>query len=722
MNQSGTTVTVLVPKPMERFDRAKPADNVLNAFDELKLAHPYEYGKAAILIDGDANRVRRVTLNLDPERRDYHDVVASEVFHTMRGLGVPEVKAPAIRENPLDETALASTVFLAVVPYWQSLPPRGIAHALVAMSPTEFLPSELFFYKLKQGDRDLMDKVLGGLVRQNESIRLSILAAFPQLPVANRPAALLPLLDDGSSGVRLAVLKLLEKETGKDVNDRLSRLVENDTDPTVKLSAVRLLSARGVHKYDVFIELEKLSDTSDEVVAATIGRLVASKSPAVASAIFGSLRHRAVAVREAARAGLIALGANDLIARAVADDTLDQRTREEFARHLVEQGGPDLQAKALAWLLASGSEEGATYAAGRIAERKPGDGLNLLYGALLRSETGVRLAAARAVGAYRSPASLKPLLAATKTPEDRSVAEQVAVEIIAAQSLDAVLLLMEDPDVTTRRLAMKALGDSLKGAAPPSRAVTVLQARLADKDLGVRRAAVYTLARVPDDKVTASIMALSGDPDPEIREAAIVAAVRSSEPRSNDVLLKALSDESDRVKLAALDGVAARRLKGARETLQMMGHYQDVQIRRKAVRAYLALLEPGEAAQVFDFLSELLYDTDPEVKIAAIGAAKQIHERRAIVAISGLVIDPNRPVKVAALDALASSGEKDALEGIYKAVFDTSDKSIRLVALDAIAKLGKREALDFLGELLKLESDAEVRNKAAEVQKALLDR
>jgi HEAT repeat protein len=331
------------------------------------------------------------------------------------------------------------------------------------------------------------------------------------------------------------------------------------------------------------------------------------------------------------------------------------------------------------------------------------------------------VATARAVGAYRNPESLRPLLNAMKTESDRATAEEVAVAIVAAQPLDTILTLMEGQDVTIRRLAMKALGDSLKGAAPPPRAISVLQSRLSDPDQGVKRAAVYTLARVPDDRVTASIMALASDPDGEIREAAIVAAARSKDPRSNDVLLKALSDESDRVKLAALDAVGQRKIQAAREPLQMMGHYQDVEVRRRAVAAFIALLGPGDAVNEFDFLSGLLYDQDPKVKLAALAAVRDIHERRAIVAMSGLVIDPSSEVKLAAISALAATGERDALEGVEKAVFD-QDKTVRVAALDGLLRLGRKEALDFLSELLRLEKDPEIVAKAEAVQKALLEK
>ncbi|MBM4394669.1 MAG: HEAT repeat domain-containing protein [Deltaproteobacteria bacterium] len=720
VNQSGATVVMLVPRPLDRFDPARLGDSVLHAFDALKLAHAYEYGKATLLLDGDPARTRRVTLNLDPERRDFFDVVASEVYYTMKSLGVSDVRAPALREAPLDDFALRTPVFRLAVPFYDALPPRSLAGALVVLSPVDLMPSEMFAYKLKQGDRELTDRVLGGLNSPSEIVRLAVIASLPHLSVPARAPVLLPRLSDSSTGVRIAALKLLENENTREVNDRLGLVVENDPDATVKLTAARMLSSRNIKKYDVFIELERLSDPDDKVVAATIERLAAAKNPAVGAALAQSLRHRSPIVREAARKGIVTLGASGLMVAAMNDDHLDAGTRESFARMLAEAGGADEPA-AIAWLLASGTTDGAAWAAARVGEKRPADGLKGLYGALLRPESPVRVAAIKGVGNYRQVSSIRPLLGAAKTPDERAAVEAVVTAIIASQNLDAVLALMDDPDVTTRRLAMKALGDSLKGAAPPTRAVSVLQARLSDPDLGVRRAAVYALARVPDERVTASIMALSGDADGEIREAAVVAAARSQDPKSADVLVKALNDESDKVKMVALDAVAARQVKSARESLQMMAQYRDVGVRRKAMKAYLAMLAPGEAEQLLDFLFERLYDTDPEVKLSVLAVIKGVHERRAIVAMSGLVIDPNREVRIAAIDALAATGEKDALEGVEKAVFD-SDKAVRLHALDALGTLGRKEALDFLSELLNLEHDAEVRAKAQAVQKALLDR
>ena len=719
VNQAGNSVMVAVPEPFDGYEPTHIDDSLLRAFDALKDAHPYEYGNATLLLNSARGGAPSATLNLDPDRVDYYDQVASEVFHSLRGLGAAEVRAPVIRPTPLDASALRLPVFRLNVPFYDALPPRHYAHVMVALSPLDVIPAGLFYLKLQRADRNLTEKILGGLVRGGEAVRLAVLAAFPHLPVDRPASRLLPLLDDPSPAVRLAVLKLLENEKGRDVNGRLSKVVENDDDPSVKLAAVHLLSSRGIRRYDVFIEMGKLSDPSEDVVVGAIGRLVASRNPVVAPSLNQALRSKSAKVREAARKGLMALNASALMVKALKDDRVDTHSRVVLARHLAESGASGDKMKGLTYLVVTGPAEQAVWAAGHLGLMRPKGGLKLLYQALLRNEPDVRTVAAKAVGAYRNPVSLKPLLGSVRTDTDKVVVERVAVEIVAAQSLDTILKLMEGRDVTIRRLAMKALGDALKGARPPPRAIAVLKSRLHDKDLDIRRAAVYALARVSDPKVAASIMTLSGDPDEEIRAAAVVAAVSSSDPASDNILLEALSDVSDKVKEAALDGIAARKLRTAKQQLRLLGSHRNTDVRRKAVSTYIKLLDPGEIAADLDFLTRLLWDRDSVIKLAAIDVVKQVHERRAIIAISGLVIDPDHDVKAAAINALACSKEKDAMEGIQKGVFD-DDKSIRLLALDALVTLGRTESLDFLSEVINMEQDPEVKARAQAAQKALL--
>lgn len=721
VTRAGEATWVLVPRAMDRFDPSRPGDSALRAFDQLKALHPAEYGKATLALDAEPARVRRATLNLDPERKEAHDRVASEVFHTLSSLGVPEIRAPLLRDTSLDAGFLRTPAFVLTVPFDDALPPRETSGCLVILSASEFVPCAAFAARLRQGDAALLERVLAGLTSPNEAARLSVLAAVGSLPVPNRAARVLPLLTDASPRVRLAALKLLEGEKAPDINDRIAAVVERDQDPAVKLAAVRVLSARGVKKYDVFLQMERLSDPSETVVLDAITQLVASRNPVVGPSLAQSLKHPAARVRAAARDGLVAIGARDLTAQALADEAIDLPSREVFAQDLAKNGSPEQRVTGLSWLLARGSETAAVEAARQLAQSRPAGGLPSLVATLSRSEPPVRAAAAEAITAWRDPQTVAPLLAAAKDPKDRPVFEGAAIRIIAGQSLDTILALMEDRDVTIRRLAMKALGDSLQGSAPPPKAVTVLQSRLSDPDLGVRRAAVYALARIPDASVAASIMARINDADPEIREAAVVAAAGTPGAKADAILIEALKDESDGVKKVALESIEKRRIAGAREPLRILGQYRDTEVRRRVVSAFLALLGPGEAPSEFDFLLTLLYDKDPEIKQRVVPVFATIRERRAMSMLSGLVIDPSAEVKLAVIDALAATGERDAMEGIQKAIFD-EDRLIRLAALQGLERLGRKEAVPFLDELLNLEQDEEVRSRAAATRDALKNR
>ncbi len=721
IGQGGDTITVLMPRPMDRFDPKRPGDSALRAFDQLKALHAAEYGKATLSLDADPTRVRRATLNLDPERQASFERVAAEVYHTLTSMGVPEVRAPLLQDGPLNPAVLRTPAFLLAVPYFDALPPREVAGSLVVLSSTEIVPAALFTARIRQGDAALMETVLAGLKSPSDTIKTAVLAAVPSLPITNRAARVLPLLNDPSAGIRLATLKLLENEKSPEVNDRLAGVVEGDQDPQVKLAAVRVLSARGVKKYDVFLQMERLSDPDEGVVADAIGRLVKSRNPVVGPAVAQALKHPAARVRAAARQGLIAIGAHDLEAQALPDDAIDLPTREAFAQDMAKNGTPDQRFSGWSWLLTYGSEPAAIESTQALAKSRPAGGLPALATALARTEPAVRAAAADAIATWRDPAGLAPLLAAAKDAPDRAVFEGAAIRIIAGQSLDTILSLMEDRDVTIRRLAMKALGDALQGSTPPPKAVSVLQSRLSDPDLGIRRAAVYALARMPDPSVSAAIMARIDDPDPEIREAAVVAAARTPGPKSEAALIEALNDESDGVKKVALDAIASRRIEAARDSLRILGQYRDTDVRRKVVEAFLALLGPGGAASEFDFLLLLLYDKDPEIKQRVIPVFATIRERRAMTMLSGLVIDPSPEVKLAVIDALSATGERDAMEGIQKAIFD-EDPLIRIAALQGLERLGRKEAVPFLEELLNLEQDDEVRARATATRDALKNR
>ena len=80
-------------------------------------------------------------------------------------------------------------------------------------------------------------------------------------------------------------------EKGPEIIVRVAVVAENDLDPAVKLAAVRALSARGVSKYDVFLQIESLSDPSEKVVVEAIKKLVASKNAVAGPPLARMLKH-----------------------------------------------------------------------------------------------------------------------------------------------------------------------------------------------------------------------------------------------------------------------------------------------------------------------------------------------------------------------------------------------------------------------------------------------
>lgn len=706
---------VLLPRVAPELNRGGLSDRARVAFDMLKNHSPAHYGQTVVRIDPD-----KAVLALDPNRRDSWDRIASEVFATFTGLGIKKVYVPALSSDPLSSGDLRTPTYVLTIPYYDALPPRVLPESLVVIEENRMMTSGRFRASLKAGEPSLMAHVLAGLDSPVEAVRASILAAIPYLPIDERSEHLLPLLADPSTGVRLAVLKLLENEKVPEVNARLEGLIDSEANPTVKLAVARILVARGFAKYSVFIEMEKLSDPSADVVAGAIDRLAGSGNPAVAPSLVAALIHQSAKVRSAAVRGLVALSAGDAISGAVGDVAVMTEIREPLAGYLLDKGTPQQVSQGLSFLISGGSEAGAIKAIEKVAKAGPGSVKELLIKGLARSEVAVRSAALGSLRDLGDAGAIPTILdCANRNPTDRITAEDAVIGILAKQPVDRILALMQDKDVTTRRLAMKAFGDATAGTAPSAKAISVLQSRLSDADLGVRRAAVYALARVPDEAVAKSMMAMSKDPDEEIRMAAITAAIGSSDPSATGVIVEAIQDMSDKVKAVALGGIGQKRMIAAREQLKMLEAYQEVGVRRAAMKAYIDLMEPGTAAAELDFLTRLMFDTDPEIKMAAMAVVTTVHERRAINAVAALVIDPSLKVRMAAIDALASTKEKDAMEGIQKGVFD-NDKGMRLHALEGLKKLGNVSAMDFLGELFQHEQDEDIIAKVREVQEALV--
>ncbi|MBM4386154.1 MAG: HEAT repeat domain-containing protein [Deltaproteobacteria bacterium] len=713
---------MLMPQGLNVDKGLKQEEVVKSVFKKLREKSPSEYGKTELRVEGDLSVNRRVDILLDPEKKGDWDLVLGETYHSLRSLGVNDVRAPLLQPQPLDASCSSIPVFLVVIPYYQALPPEKFNHALIALNPVTFLPSQAFYLRIETGNKEILDSILEGLNGKDNRIKLAVLSAVPHLPVKNIQPLLLPLLSDPSSAVKLAVLEIVKNDSSKIVTDKIEAVVESDADPTVKLSAVKILSKHGIRKYDIFILMDDLKSPDDGVVVAALDKLAASGNPKVASALFTALFHKNPSVREKGMNGIIQLKDSAVMVQSMEDERVSMDIREKFARELLKLNGSQAE-KGLSFLINTAGADGATHAIKYMGEKKNSNYLNTLYLSLKREEAAVRHEALKVIGEVGNESSLKVLTTAASRKEDSAQAEQAALKIISAQTFDFVLKLFDSHELMLRKLAMKALADFIKGGQTISpKVVAALEGRLNDPDIEVRKAAVYTLARLKDPKITAKLLALAGDSSPEIREQAVVAASGSTEPRADEIILNALQDEADNVKKAGVIAARERGIKKALDVLFQMDKYRDDGIRREVILAIRTLLSKEDIGKNMDFFIDKLFDADEQIRLCALDALSGLKEIKVFSTVSEMIKDKSKNVRLKSLALIAGDKYPDAVEIIFRIIMLDDDKEVRAAALKALGALGDQKALDPLQEFLNQETDTELKKVAAEALQELVNK
>lgn len=183
------------------------------------------------------------------------------------------------------------------------------------------------------------------------------------------------------------------------------------------------------------------------------------------------------------------------------------------------------------------------------------------------------------------------------------------LSLIANRSAERLLLgLLDDSDAAVRMTALQGL------ERVPSRAVDVMLPQLADKTLGVRRAAARALgaSRVPKvGKPLVEAAKLEGEP--EVRAAMLVAVGQSGDKRQAKALESYLDSSSEGTRYAAARGLcllgSARGFAFVEERLASQDRFERQQ--------GLALVEGLEAKSAHKLLAPLVHDADSHIAARA---------------------------------------------------------------------------------------------------------
>jgi HEAT repeat protein len=285
-------------------------------------------------------------------------------------------------------------------------------------------------------------------------------------------------------------------------------------------------------------------DGAAAVRAAAVAGLVAVGAAAVPASI-EALRDRHARLREAAIEALGGIGGPDA-ARALEQALADDRSavRQAAAPALARAGGAGATT---ALRSALGHKDPATRRAVVAAFGTiPGADAALLAPAITDRERGVREAAATALASIGSPAAVEALCTALLTG-DRDLRP------LAAAGLKAFAWSPADG----RQRAIRAVLDGrFAELAAEADATPCLVALAADRDATTRRGVADALAGRPDPSAVTALVSLLADQEAAVREAAVNALGRTG-PAVAPELVRALDDRTATTRDAALKALGA---------------------------------------------------------------------------------------------------------------------------------------------------------------------
>jgi len=681
---AGRAVDVVVPIAADSLADQTGATLPTKAFDALKQRAPDVYGKAEIDIVSDTELLLKLADATDPER------VQSETYWTLASMGFGTIK---VGSKTITPARLAHGSLVPLLQPWdllsldsRSTPAAGFV--LVDDQPVRIADA---VKKLAAGDVALKRAIANVLKEGGLRQKLKVLTALRDVSVRERyfktgTDIVLPALEDEDTRVRQAALDVVEETGAAKVpvtQKALEAVVEKDRDGSIKLRAVKILSAAGIKKYDDLLEIEKLKGPDEAAAYEAVKKLSASKQTKIAAPALGeALGHSSSKVRDAAFVGLVALGAWDLLESAMGNDQLGADVRERIAGKLAESGSAAQKDKALAYMLDKGGPEAAIAACEAYGKRASKTATPKLAKALKHADRNVRLAAARALAHIKDADSLVPLAEAASAGEgEKKEMTEAAIEILGTLKLDDVRRLTDSENLMIRQLAIRSLAAFAKGDRPNPAVVATLTRKLDDKDPEIVRAAVFALARIRDDGIARDLMKRKDSPDAEIRAQVAVALGASKLKEAGDVLIKMVADADRHVRLEAVKGLRLRKESAALPTLKALVRNPDKEVKREVFRALLVLRK----TENFDELRPIF--------------RKGLEER-------------DEPIALVCIEALTEKTKVDDLEALRLA-FNFSENKVKLAAIAVLGASKLPEAMDVLS-LWAMDDSVEVRRKALE--------
>jgi HEAT repeat protein len=716
VQKGAARASVLFPHLIHFESALSEADLLSGLTQEMARGREAVYAKLSIqAAAGGAVDVRFV----EQPAPEYFPALA-EIYYSLRFNGFKEVRFLLPDGNRMPWGSQPYPVFLPVVNTLGTLDPSPFPETVVTLGEGRWMSGNDFNRLRGSNPAEIKASFANALANDSPLVKLYLLERLDRVPLADLEGSLIKLLSDPSPVIRLKAIELLRDRRSPAVVAALEKVVDQDPDPEVKTRAVVVLDGLGITKYHVFILFDKLRSSNESEVLDAMNQLIASGDPKVLVGIAPLLGSSNDSIRGKAVEGVVKF--NDTRTQAASLERADvpQDVKERFALALADSSFRDLKLKGLTWLLESGAEPRKVEALQRIGATRELALTDKVLAALDATQAEVVKAAAAVLAAFKEKKALDKLAdTGSRRGDVAPEMEAAVITVMASLPLDEVIGLARSNQFTLRRLATKSLAEFMKSSSKPNPKVTgILEERLADSNIEIKRAAVYALARAKAEPIVGKLMGLVDDPDNEVREQVMVAVNALPPAGAADLVVKKLDDPFDPVKYQAVLGVRALKVKAAVPKLKWMVKYGNVDIRREVIGALAGLMDPEEQKRDFELFSEALYDQDPAIKTTAMTTLANIRDPRVAPTLSSLVLDQDKEVKLKALESLGRTCDPAAVEYIVQGLFDL-DNTVKKAALDSLRTLHVEVARKPLQEFIRNESDAGLRAFAEQVYDSL---
>ncbi|NUP06450.1 MAG: PilT/PilU family type 4a pilus ATPase [Polyangiaceae bacterium] len=457
---------------------------------------------------------------------------------------------------------------------------------------------------------------LKALAQSDPALRDVLVAVLPRSNDVNAHDVLCDALGNASPEVRAAAAEVLKQVGGRTA---LEILVRRALDPAFvgRLEAMNALLARA-------------GSQALPLLAATL-RAGKPLEKIHALRALGSKERFAKDLRGATEAATIGLADRDDLVVAQAITTLGLLDVENF----VELTGPRIENRGLDVLRAFCAQ----------AARRLDDGISDLFRQKMRDgPKAVRLLLLDVVEAEgREP--LFPMLVDALSNRDvgvRTRAAQAIVTLSKNKAIDAaraIVWLLRSRDTNVRRVAAdiaQRVGDADGTLAPK------LLGYLRDEDWWVRERILDALVEMNGSGLTKHIISVYlGDSSDVVRRFAVSALLRIADPRALGALVRTAQNDSDwLVSELAVEAI------GRLSDLRAVDYLVDLLQRRPELRvATIGALRELRAEAALPAVAELVYDEDPDVRGSAIQLLDELDDGTHALWVKGCEDDPSPAVR-----------------------------------------------------------------------------